>query len=200
MSAPYSPHESVGELSHSDIDDLVSSGLDHMIVSVDGTTQEVYEKYRRGGNLELVLENASAIIAKRNKSRTKRPLIEFKFILFDHNRKQLDEARELSETMGFDRFSVVWDNASPETAATLKRARSRNLARNRACFWPWSSVVFRWDGTVWPCCSNRSVMGNIFEQDFAAIWNNERYQRMRKFHRTREPADVARQCAHCMHF
>ena len=188
------------KLSRSDIEDLVSSGLDHMIVSIDGTTQEAYEKYRRGGNLELVLENSSALIAKKKGLRSRRPFMEFKFILFDHNRGQLDEARELSEAMGFDRFSVVWDNASPETAATLKRARSRNLAKRRACFWPWSSVVFRWDGTVWPCCSNRSVMGNIFEQDFAVIWNSESYRRLRRFHRTHEPADVARMCAHCMHF
>ena len=32
------------------------SGLDRLIISIDGTTQEVYRQYR-GGELEKVLEN-----------------------------------------------------------------------------------------------------------------------------------------------
>ena len=30
----------------------VESGLDRLIISIDGTTQEVYQQYRVGGNLE----------------------------------------------------------------------------------------------------------------------------------------------------
>ena len=36
-------------LSDEYIRNLVTSGLDRLIVSVDGATQETYEKYRRGG-------------------------------------------------------------------------------------------------------------------------------------------------------
>ena len=36
---------------------LLTSNLDMLAVSIDGTTQEVYEKYRVGGNLETVLNN-----------------------------------------------------------------------------------------------------------------------------------------------
>ena len=33
----------------------IESGLDRMIISVDGTTQDVYEQYRKSGKLDNVL-------------------------------------------------------------------------------------------------------------------------------------------------
>lgn len=46
----------------------VESGLDRLIISVDGTTQETYASYRIDGQLEKVLEGASNVV------RWKRPL------------------------------------------------------------------------------------------------------------------------------
>ena len=35
---------------------IIKSGLDRIIISIDGTTQEVYEKYRKGGLLSKSIE------------------------------------------------------------------------------------------------------------------------------------------------
>ncbi|MEK7200439.1 MAG: radical SAM protein, partial [Bacteroidota bacterium] len=50
----------------------VESGLDRLIISIDGTTQDVYRQYRMGGNLEKVLEGARNIVKwkKAMKSKT----------------------------------------------------------------------------------------------------------------------------------
>src|SRR5438270_3741159 len=40
----------------------VESGLDRLIISIDGTTQDTYQQYRVGGNLEKVLEGAANIV------------------------------------------------------------------------------------------------------------------------------------------
>ena len=40
----------------------VESGLDRLIISIDGTTQETYESYRIGGKLEKVIEGTKNII------------------------------------------------------------------------------------------------------------------------------------------
>jgi len=40
----------------------VESGLDRLIISIDGTTQEVYQQYRIGGRLDKVLEGAGNIV------------------------------------------------------------------------------------------------------------------------------------------
>lgn len=40
----------------------VLSGLDRLIISIDGTTQATYEAYRIGGKLEKVLHGAQTIV------------------------------------------------------------------------------------------------------------------------------------------
>jgi len=45
-----------------DTEKLFGSGLEHLIVSVDGMTQGTYERYRRGGDLHRVLDNLAHIL------------------------------------------------------------------------------------------------------------------------------------------
>jgi len=50
--------------------EIVRSGLDHLIVSVDGATQETYARYRRGGTLQTVLKGIEYCVeAKMNTHR-----------------------------------------------------------------------------------------------------------------------------------
>lgn len=43
--------------------EIVNSGLDRLIISIDGTTQETYENYRVHGILEKVLEASKNMVA-----------------------------------------------------------------------------------------------------------------------------------------
>ena len=43
-------------------EETVKSGLDRIIISIDGTTQETYSKYRIGGSLEKVLEGTKNLV------------------------------------------------------------------------------------------------------------------------------------------
>ena len=47
----------------------VESGLDRLIISIDGTTQEVYQNYRVNGDLGKVLEGTKNIIAAKKELR-----------------------------------------------------------------------------------------------------------------------------------
>ena len=49
-----------------------------MIISIDGTTQDVYEQYRVGGKLEKVLEGANIVKWKKIEE-VKRLLFSFSF-------------------------------------------------------------------------------------------------------------------------
>ena len=42
--------------------ETVTSGLDRLIVSIDGTTQETYQSYRVGGSLHKVIEGTKEIV------------------------------------------------------------------------------------------------------------------------------------------
>ena len=59
-----------------------------------------------------------------------------------------------------------------------------NEPPRRVCLMPWFSLYVTVDGNVRPCCSfgegETLVLGNIFEQDFSEIWNNEKYRAFRR--------------------
>jgi len=182
------------------IERIVTSGLDLLMVALDGTTQEAYSQYRQGGSLELVLRNSQSIIDAKRKFGSKTPLLEWKFIIFDHNKDQLEQARQMAKQMGFDRFEPVM-NVHGETYKNItKPAAIRNIARRKACYWPWNNAVIFADGTVGGCCNDKLVMGNINHEDFETIWNNKSYQNLRRFFLEPEKFPPTYPCAGCMNF
>jgi radical SAM protein with 4Fe4S-binding SPASM domain len=47
----------------------------------------------------------------------------------------------------------------------------------------WKTAVINWDGAVLPCCAvygERHAFGNVFEEPFVSIWNNEKYRSARQ--------------------
>src|SRR5688572_33026236 len=59
----------------------IESGLDRLIISIDGTTQETYEQYRKGGKLEKVIEGAMNIMKWRKQLNSKTPFVVFQFLV-----------------------------------------------------------------------------------------------------------------------
>jgi MoaA/NifB/PqqE/SkfB family radical SAM enzyme len=84
------------------MDRIVESGLEELTVSIDGTSQEVYERYRVRGDLGLALSNLRRLVARRRELGSKTPYIEWQFIVFKHNEHQVPEARRLADEIGVD--------------------------------------------------------------------------------------------------
>ena len=80
----------------------VESGLDRLIISIDGTTQEVYQQYRVGGKLEKVLEGARNIIKWKKKLGSATPHVIFQFLVVRPNEHQIGEVRRLAREVGAD--------------------------------------------------------------------------------------------------
>ncbi|MGC8001083.1 radical SAM protein, partial [Salmonella enterica] len=55
----------------------VESGLDRLIISIDGTTQDVYEQYRVGGKLDKVLQGARNIVKWKKELNSSKPFVFF---------------------------------------------------------------------------------------------------------------------------
>lgn len=81
-------------------EDIVESGLDCMILSIDGATQSVYECYRRKGNLALVLDNVRKLVAAKNALGIATPHLIWQFLTFEHNHHQVREAERMAVTLG----------------------------------------------------------------------------------------------------
>jgi len=104
--------------------DIVRAGLHRLTCSLDGPSQEIYEKYRIGGNLSLALENAARVIRWKKKLNASRPLVVFRMLVFEWNHHAVADARKLAEEYGFDAFcadpgsytvdgsKAVWDIAA----------------------------------------------------------------------------------------
>ena len=71
--------------------ETVESGLDRIIVSIDGTTQEVYEQYRRNGKLEKVIEGAKNLMKWKKELGSSTPHVIFQFLVVRPNEHQIED-------------------------------------------------------------------------------------------------------------
>jgi MoaA/NifB/PqqE/SkfB family radical SAM enzyme len=196
---------------------LVEAGLDHLTISGDGITQEIYEKYRVGGNLELVMKNLSNIVTAKKRLRSKRPFIEWQCLVTRYNESQMNQIKKVALASGVDqvRFASINFLFFPFAAAKKienewlpehKKYRSYSSdnisrissGRRRACYWLWRTMVVNSDGSVSPCCvSNDKGWGNALKEPFSSIWNNDYFLDARRRSSSAERKHCALACDSC---
>ena len=99
-----------------DAEAYVESGLDYMVMSIDGATQPAYEKFRRNGDLELVFENIRKLVSAKRRLGKRTPVLSWNFLAFEHNAHEIPLATQMARKLGVDRFRVVnpfdvrWDD------------------------------------------------------------------------------------------
>ncbi len=192
----------------------VESGLDRLIISIDGTTQDVYRQYRVGGNLNKVIEGAKNIVKWKKKLKSKTPFVFFQFLVVKPNEHQVEEIKQLAKEVGVDevryKTAQVYDYENdPNNLIPVNEKFSRYKknpdgsfkAKNKllnSCWKLWHANVITWDGLVVPCCFDKDAMhrlGNLKNQSFKEIWNNDNYKQFRRELMTsRKNIDI---CANC---
>jgi len=190
---------------------MISSGLDRLIVSLDGTDGDTYSLYRKGGDFNTVVKGIKTLAEQRNKTRSKHPFIEIQFVLTRKNQSQKDKIKSFGKKLGADKVSVksfqllnfekacewVPDKNSRYFIADDGAVKIKNKMHNR-CFRMWSSCVITWDGMVAPCCYDKNAsyaMGNILENPLPLLWNSEDYRIFRKnVFSQRKNIDICRNC------
>lgn len=114
-----------------DAEAYVESGLDLMILSIDGATQPVYEQFRRNGDLELVCSNIGKLVDAKRRLRKRTPVLSWNFLAFEHNAHEIAVAEGMARKLGVDVFRVVnpfdvgWDD--PEIRPAPVKAGVRRL-------------------------------------------------------------------------
>jgi len=94
--------------------------LDHIFFSIDGPSQEVLGKYQIGGSFELAYDNMKSVIAARNARSLIKPIIEWKYVVFNWNDKeeQIKMAISLAEDAGVDLISFVQGGGDVDCLST----------------------------------------------------------------------------------
>lgn len=191
----------------------VTSGLDRLIISVDGTTQEVYEQYRKEGKLEVVLQGARNVVKWKRKLKSATPHVIFQCLVVRPNEYQLDDLRELAREIGVDRVLLKtaqvydYEHGNPLIPTQEKYARYARQAdgiyrvKHRLlnhCWKLWHACVITWDGLVVPCCFDKDAthrLGDLRGQSFRDIWQGSAYQSFRtQLLKGRDQIDICTNC------
>ncbi|HEX2608753.1 MAG TPA: radical SAM/SPASM domain-containing protein [Flavisolibacter sp.] len=192
----------------------VESGLDRLIISIDGTTQETYQQYRVGGKLEKVLEGAANIVKWKKELNSKTPLIIFQFLVVRHNEHQIEEVRRLGREIGVDQVRLktaqVYDYETDPNRLIPENPKYSRYRRNKEgkmafkgnnanhCWRLWHDPVITWDGSVVPCCFDKDAqykLGSLKQQSFKELWKDRTYQDFRRqVVQSRKNIDI---CANC---
>ncbi len=191
----------------------VESGLDRVIISIDGTTQETYQSYRIGGKLNKVLMGTANLVEAKKELGAKTPHIIFQFLVVRPNEHQIDELYELAEQYGVDEVTLKtaqvyeYEQGNPLIPTIDKYSRYAKQAdgsykiKNKLlnhCWKLWHSCVVTWDGKIVPCCFDKDAthqLGDVTASSFAEAWQGEAYQQFRtKLLKSRKEIDI---CANC---
>ncbi len=191
----------------------VESGLDRLIISIDGTTQETYEAYRRKGSLDKVIEGTRNLIRWKQELRSATPHVIFQFLVVKPNEHQTEEVQRLGKELGVDevRFKTaqVYDYENGNSLIPDQEKFSRYRQREDGtwevkhrlrdhCWKLWHSCVITWDGLVVPCCFDKDAeyrMGDLKQEGFRELWQNGRYHAFRSaILRGRSEIGICRNC------
>lgn len=209
-------------LNHLDEDSakrLVLSGLDKIVVSIDGLTEATYSKYRRGGNFQVAMANLKLLTKKRKELKSSKPYITWQFLVFRHNEHEIDKVIKTGKKLGVDHVGIAkafigdkdWiplnTNYSNYNVEGIDNDFTYNHFKSPLelfCNWPWEAIAINPNGSVSPCCSveeEKDDFGNVFDEPFEELWNDEKYQIARNYIRDRNQniASDRHVCVGCRH-
>lgn len=192
----------------------VRSGLDRLIISIDGTTQEVYESYRKNGQLSKVLEGTKRIIEWKKKLGSSTPRVVWQYLVVGPNEHQINDVRKLAKSYGVDKVAFKtaqiyeYQHGNPLIPENEKYSRYKKLPNGQyelkhkiadECWKMWHSCVITWDGQVVPCCFDKDAdhpMGTLASQNFDQIWYSKPYQNFRRsLFDSRSQIDMCKNCS-----
>lgn len=179
---------------------ILKSQLDTLVISLDGTSQESYSRYRIGGDFDLVLSNIKTLARAKYEQNCKHPTIIWKFIVNRFNEKEIANAKKMAQTLG-----VQFETAFLGLSDDLPDLDLKNTIEERKAYWlpmnkryqhPYyrnqykiplinscctelfQTMVVNPDGKVFPCCwvtDTKYAFGDLTKESLEDIWYNSKY-------------------------
>ncbi len=205
---------------------IVQSGLDDLIITISGLSQEVYAKYHRNGQIDTVLKGLDMLVAARTKLGSKSPKLNIRYIKFAYNLEETAKAKARFMQAGADSFTarsarsnVAQGMVPQQLKGVVNEYQKQYLAsdntptkirQRRRCLWPWLIGVVNWDGVLTPCTQypwannahDPNYLGNVFQdQSFRKTWQGRQMIdfRTRLLNKSRTP-DFCKNCIRSVGF
>lgn len=158
---------------------LLNTDLDEILISLDATDKESYEKVRKGSYAKVIANILNLVLTKQRLGKNK-PKIILRTMVTKDNKKQVK------------RFTDIWKNDVDEIqygrlhnfSNTYVEAQQKHLI-NSPCLFLWSQLIILSNGDVIPCCidyEGKLKLGNIMNRPLKKIWNGDAMQYLRRQH------------------
>lgn len=178
-----------GQLLAQSIDIIRDARPDHIIVSLDGLSDETYTKYRVGGKVQNVFDGLEKLSQLPTKER---PYIELQFLVFSHNEHEIPELQKLKKKYRIDKITLksaqIYDESQIDFLPENQKYSRYNISNGKVklkkkaenhCKRLIFGTVVCFDGRVVPCCFDKDAeheFGNISNQSLAEIRNSEKFR------------------------
>lgn len=193
---------------------IVESGLQKLIISLDGITQENYAKYRIGGDIEKTFKALEYINKYKKELHSSAPSIELQMIVFGHNEHEIGDFRLIAKKYNASavlKTAQIYDLNSEDKSALLPKNQkySRYACRNgewvlkkpirNRCIRMWQGAVVSSDGELLPCCFDKNgefSYGNLNTACLKELWNSGKAVAFRKqVLNNRKSMEICRNCS-----
>lgn len=196
---------------------IIDSGLEHLIISIDGIDQKSYEKYKVGGDYNKTINNIKQLLRIKKEKNVQYPFVDWQFLIMKHNVSHIDNASSMARNLGigirFSRIGVDFNKVKereewlPELSARKSFKFEDQISKYQKkiplCSWLFRTVFINWDLGVSPCCNyytgNKSFdFGNLKHSTFAEIWNGSQYLEARKMFKKGDYKNINNICYKCI--
>ena len=195
---------------------LVKYQVARLRVSIDGITQETYQRYRVGGNLMRVIGNIRRINHYKAKYHAAKPCLIFQFIPFGHNDHEMEGAGLLARLLNMQisfHLNRVSDAFPVQDRLRVRRhigyadrreylvGEGKGCMRHK-CYQMWTKPHIGWDGKLLGCSTNIWGMyaNNVFDEDLIGCFNNEKMQYARDMLMGSKPPRSDIPCLKCLNY
>lgn len=161
---------------------LIDAGLDNLIIAFDGTTADVYEKYRKNARFEKVKENVHQFLELKGKMSSDLFVV-LQMVRLPGNTHQVKDFHRMWSIEGVDEIRIKEDEVVIP-GVSLEEKNKKNLRRN-PCYQLWQGPVhINYQGDFRPCCHmyNTDPVGNVNEESISELWNSTKMQALRQAH------------------
>ena len=189
---------------------LASAGLDRIIVSMDGLTEESYNAYRVGGSVEKCKEALRWLREAKEANGNRRMMIELQCLRLKSNEQEWKDFEREYKRLGADRLvfktAQLYDyaNGHPLMPTNAKYSRYvigedgkyRRRKLGKGCWRVWSGAVVTTTGEVLPCCYDKAheyAYGNIMNAGMSELFGNEKARAFRRAAMKEEP-QICKEC------
>jgi radical SAM protein with 4Fe4S-binding SPASM domain len=185
-------------LTHDNCIKIIESGLHRLIISLDGITQEVYEKYRVGGSLETVISGIKTLVDLKKEKRSKTPYLVIQFVVFKTNEHQMESLKQLAKEWKVNALKFKsaqledFENGNELMPINNKYNRYRkdengtfSLKRNPnfKCRRIWNGSVVSANNELLPCCFDKNAShsyGNLKKDSLSVLFRSQEANSFRK--------------------